>query len=49
LLAERTGAAGAVQPFDASPVANLDVLDETTESHDDAGTFVAADERKFGG
>jgi hypothetical protein len=42
LLAEVTGEAGAVEPFDAGVVADFNVLDEVAFGDDDAGTFVAA-------
>jgi len=44
-LAEVAGQAGAVQPFDASVIADLDVFDEIADGNDDTGTLVATDER----
>lgn len=49
MLAEIAGEAGAVEPLDAGVFSNLDVFYQFTASYDDTGTFVAADEREFGG
>ena len=45
MLAEVTGEAGSVEPFDAGVVADFDVCYEVSFGDDDAGSFVASDER----
>lgn len=44
-LAVFTSEAGAIQPFDAGVVANLDAVGELAFRNDDSGSLVAADQR----